>query len=177
MMLRGRVALQVLLAALMALGAIATGRTDATYLGLTFPDRVADARLGPITNFEEKSPGWGYGARYLQEGWTIDVYIYDRGLSSIPGDVDSEVLTSEIKEARSEIMELQRRGSYAQVKQLRDSVMRDQRGRARFLCSDFAYVHEKTGTVDSFLCLTGWHDKFVKFRLTSRHHADRKSVV
>ena len=48
--------------------------------------------------------------------------------------------------------------------------MRDQRGRARFLCSDFAYVHEKVGNVDSFLCLTGWHDRFVKFRLTGRRH-------
>ena len=27
---------------------------------------------------------------------------------------------------------------------------------------------EPEGAVDSFLCLTGWHNKFVKFRLTTR---------
>jgi hypothetical protein len=167
----GRVAFLALVGALTALGAISASQAAATFLGLTFPDRVAGAQIGPTTNFEEKAPGWGYGVRYRQEGWTIDVYIYDHALSAVSDDLQSDVLKSEVKEAQSEIMELQRRGSYAKVELLRDYVMRDPRGRPRFLCSDFVYTHEKLGNVDSYLCLTGWHDKFVKFRLTGRHHA------
>src|SRR5258707_399293 len=153
--------------AILMLGAITASRAAVTFLGLTFPDQVAGAQLGSTNDFEISAPGWGYGVRYRQEGWAIDIYIYDRGRTSIPDDLESDVLKSELKEAQNEILELQRRGSYAKVELLRDYAMSDRRGRDRLLCSDFAYVHEKAGNVDSFLCLTGWHDKFVKFRLTS----------
>jgi hypothetical protein len=157
--------------AILVLGAMTASRAAVTFFGLTFPDRVADAQLGSTNDFEISAPGWGYGVRYLQDDWAIDIYIYDRGRRSIPDDLASDVLKSELKDAQGEILELQRRGGYTKVELLRDYAMSDRRGRSRLLCSDFAYVHEKAGKVDSFLCLTGWHDKFVKFRLTGARHA------
>lgn len=158
------------LAGILLAAATTAASAEVTFFGLMFPDRVADAEIGPTTDFEQSKPGLGYGVRYRKPGWTIDVYIYDLGRTSIPEGAESGMLKSELKEAQDDIRELQRRGEYAKVDLVRTYVVRDRRGRPRLQCSDFNYVHEQTGAVDSVLCLTGWKDKFVKFRLTSAHH-------
>jgi hypothetical protein len=84
--------------------------------------------------------------------------------------VESDVVKAQLRQAQGDILELQRRGVYAKVDLTRSYAMRDGRGRSRLRCSDFVYVHDKVGTVDSFLCLTVWKGKFVKFRLTSARH-------
>jgi hypothetical protein len=165
-----RSCLSVVLAATIVLGTMAAAWAAVTYFGLTFPDRVGGAKIGPTVDYEKTNAGLGYSVEYLQPGWKINIYIYDMGRASIPDDLKSEVLQSQLKQAQGDILELQRRGTYAKVELLRDTVMSDRRGRARLLCSDFGYVHETMGNVDSFLCLTGWNNKFVKFRLTRAHH-------
>ncbi len=170
----GRAARGSLLAALAAavvLGATAASRAAVTYFGLTFPDRIAGATLGPVTDFEKDHPGLGYGVRYRQQGWAIDIYIYDDAIKSIPDDLSAEVHKTQLQQAQGDIFEMQKRGTYAQVKLVGSHVIKDRSGRTRFLCEDFTFVRPGTGNVDSYLCLTGWHNKFVKFRLTTLHRA------
>jgi hypothetical protein len=148
---------------------LAAGAAQAavSYFGLTFPDKVAGAQRGEAEDFEKDNPGLGYGVRYDKPGWVIDVYLYDDGIKSIPADLDASVVQSQLKQAEGDIFELQRRGSYANVQLKRSYTLRDGAGRSRFLCADFSFVRERMGNVDSFLCLTSWNGRFVKFRLTT----------
>jgi hypothetical protein len=168
MMRRG---LTIMLSTLLVLGAVASaGAAALTFLGLTFPERVADTQIGPARDFETTNPGLGYGVKYEKPGWAIDVFIYDLRRTSIPDDVGSDVLKAQIEQAQGDIFEQQKKGAYQQVEVARSYVVNDSRGRGRLLCADFSYVRQPEGSVDSFLCLAGWHNKFVKFRLTTRQN-------
>jgi len=162
--------LTLLAAAALIVAATVAAPAAVSFFGLNFPDRVAAAKLGPINEYEKTKPGLGYGVEYLQPNWKINIFIYDLGKTAIPDDLASEVLTSQLKQAQGDILELQKQGIYAKVDLKRNRTLKDGGGRPRFLCSDFAYVHAKAGNVDSFLCLTGWKNKFVKFRLTAAQH-------
>src|SRR5437879_5436107 len=104
-----------LLAAGLLMAAMVAAKSEAAFFGLTFPDRVADAQIGPTTDYEKTNPGLGYSVRYRQPGWTTDVYIYDLGRPSIPDDVESDVVKAQLRQAQGDILELQRRGVYAKV--------------------------------------------------------------
>jgi hypothetical protein len=160
-----------LLGAFFLLGAIANaGAAALTFFGLTFPEQVAGAKIGSARDFETSDPGLGYGVKYEKPGWALDVFIYDLGRKSIPDDIDSDVLKAQIAQAQGDIFEQEKKGTYQQVKLTRSHVVNDSRGRGRLLCEDFTYVRQPEGSVDSFLCLTGWKNKFVKFRLTTRRN-------
>ena len=160
-----------MMAAVLVLGAVAAAHAAVTYFGLTFPDRVGGAERGSTRDFEATNPGLGYGVKYDKPGWAIDVFIYDLGRASISDDVGSDVLKAQIEQAQGDIFEQQTRGAYTDVKVTGSYVIKDNRGRGRFLCEGFSYVRQPEGSVDSFLCLAGWNNKFVKFRLTTRHAA------
>jgi hypothetical protein len=155
--------------AVLVLGALATARAGETYFGLTFPDRIGDARIGSTRDFETTDPGLGYGVKYEKPGWAIDVFIYDLRRSSIPDDLDSDVLKAQVAQAEGDVFEQQKRGNYANVKVTGSYVIKDPRGQPRFLCEDFSYLRQNVGNVDSYLCITGWNNRFVKFRLTTVH--------
>jgi hypothetical protein len=158
-----------IVAAVVLLGAVTTaGAAALTFFGLTFPERVADAQLGSSRDFETENPGLGYGVRYEKPGWGIDMFIYDLRRPSIPDDVGSEVIKAQVKQAEGDVFEQEKRGAYKDVKVTGSYTINDRSGRGRFLCEDFSYSREPEGKVDSFLCVTGWHNKFVKFRMTTR---------
>jgi len=161
-------ALVVSLIALM----VGAAHAAVTYFGLTFPDAVAGARLGKVTDFEKTDPGLGYGVRYEKPGWIIDIYLYDDKVGPIPADLDSDVVQRQLKQAQGDIAELQRRGTYANVLLKRSYVLRDAAGQPRFLCADYTFMRKDMGNLDSVLCLTTWNGRFVKFRLTVAEHAD-----
>ena len=164
-----RRAFTAMMAALLLLGTVvAAGAAALTFFGLTFPERVADAQIGPARDFETENPGLGYGVKYDKPGWSIDVFVYDLRRPSISDDAGSEMMKAQVKQAEGDILEQEKRGAYKQVKVTGSYVINDSSGRGRFLCEDFSYSREPEGSVDSFLCLTGWHNKFVKFRLTTR---------
>jgi hypothetical protein len=150
--------------------AIVAAEASVAFLGLTFPDRVEDAQLGQSHDFEKDRPGLGYSVTYLQPRWKIDVYIYDQRQKSIPDGPESDIVKNQLQQAQGNILELQRRGYYANVEIKRSYVRRDENGQAKFLGADFSYVALEKTKVDSFLCLVGWNNKFVKFRLTSEAH-------
>jgi len=161
--------LTAVMASLLVLCAVATaGAAALTFFGLTFPERVADAQIGSSRDFETENPGLGYVVKYDKPGWSIDVFVYDLRRPSIADDVGSEVIKAQVKQAEGDVFEQEKRGTYKQVKVTGSYVINDSSGRGRFLCEDFSYSREPEGAVDSFLCITGWHNKFVKFRLTTR---------
>ncbi len=159
--------------AAMALAVLAMECASAatSFDGLTFPDQVGGAQLGQTEDFESRRAGLGYGVSYQKPGWAIDIYIYDLGLSSIPDDATSEVVKAQLKKASGDILALEKRGAYADVRHTGSFVIKGSDGRARFGCEDFTYLRQDMGKVDSYLCVTGWQNKFIKFRLTTAHDA------
>ena len=55
----------------------AAAQTPGEVLGVPVPDRVGGLSHQAPENFEKDSPGMGYGVRFLNPDWTIDIYIYD----------------------------------------------------------------------------------------------------
>jgi hypothetical protein len=161
----GAFAIAVLLLSVLA----AVAQDSATIYGLAIPAEVGGLTHGQPVDFETKSPGLGYSLRFAaRPGWTVDVYIYDLQLRSIPGDLGSGAVKDQFARARNDIFELGRRGSYANVEEKGDFVVaRD--GKTRFICSTFSYLRgeNRDVDVDSYLCLTSWNDKFVKIRMTA----------
>ena len=137
--------------------------------GLSIPDRVGSLVYARTIDFESKSPGLGYALRFGgQPGWMVDVYLYDLGLKTIPSDAESEVIKNQLTQARGDIFELGKRGTYANVTDKGDFTV-PAIGKPRFICSSFSYLRGERvdRDVESYLCLSSWNDKFVKVRMTA----------
>jgi hypothetical protein len=137
--------------------------------GLSIPDRVGSLVYGRTIDFESKSPGLGYALRFGgQPGWMVDVYLYDLGMKTIPADAESEVVRNQLAQARGDVFELGKRGTYANVTGKGDFTV-PATGKPRFICASFNYLRgERVDIdVDSFLCLSSWNNKFVKVRMTA----------
>lgn len=153
--------------ALTAATALAQERTKNVY-GLSIPDRVGSLTYRQSVDFESKNPGLGTALRFSgPTGWLVDVYIYDLGLKTIPADPESDVIKSQLAQARGDVYELAKRGTYANVADKGDFSV-PETGKPRFVCLSFSYQRgdRVDVAVDSFLCLTSWRDKFVKLRMT-----------
>jgi len=167
-MLKGSLRGVLAFVALVVLGVLAFAQDAASIYGLTVPAEIDGLTRGPPIDYESKSPGLGYAFRFFGHvGWTVDVYIYDFQLKSIPTDLNSDVVVDQFKRAQNDIFELGRRGSYANVQATGQFEMA-QHGRPIFHCASFSYLRgdNRDIDVDSFLCLTSWNDKFVKIRMT-----------
>jgi hypothetical protein len=137
--------------------------------GLSIPDRVGSLVYARTIDFESKSPGLGYALRFGgKPGWMVDVYLYDLGLKTIPSDAESDVIKNQLAQARGDIFELGKRGTYANVTDKGDFTV-PATGKPRFICSSFGYLRGERVDIDveSYLCLSSWKDKFVKIRMTA----------
>jgi len=152
---------------LTAAAALAQEKSKTIY-GLSIPDRVGSLSYRQSVDFESKTPGLGYALRFTgPTGWLVDVYLYDLGLKSIPSDVESRVVRDQLAQARGDVFELGKRGTYAKLADKGDFTVPDS-GKPRFICASFSYLRGDRVDIDveSFLCLTSWNDKFVKLRMT-----------
>jgi hypothetical protein len=142
---RGRAALLALAVAVALAAGGAAAQTPTTLLGISIPDRVAGlSHLAPI-DFEKDSPGMGYGIRFPSSDWTIDVYIYDLRMKSIPDDPNSAAVQSALSEAKDEIAEIAKRGDYQNVR-LKDTLnIADAAGHARASTSTAISVSPVSG--------------------------------
>jgi hypothetical protein len=148
-------------------GAQALIHTDTVY-GLRLPAQIGGAERASVKDYETTRPGLGYGVTYRLPGWTTDLYVYDLKLSTIPDDPTSTVVMEALTQAKNEVFGLAQRGDYKNVVLKSDYTILDSSGRTRFVCAMFAYHHVKLkGEVDSYLCMTGWKGKLVKFRMTT----------
>jgi hypothetical protein len=137
--------------------------------GLSIPDRVGSLVYARTIDFESKSPGLGYALRFGgKPGWMVDVYLYDLGLKTIPADAESDVIKNQLAQARGDIFELGKRGTYANVTDKGDFKVPES-GKPRFMCSSFGYLRGERVDIDveSYLCLSSWKNKFVKVRMTA----------
>jgi hypothetical protein len=151
-------------------------RSDEIF-GLRLPARIGGAHRIGVEDYETAKPGLGYSASYRLPGWTIDIYVYDLRLASIPDDPMSEVVKDAMLQAKAEIVVRGERGDYKNVMLRSDYTIVDSAGGTRFLCAMFTYRHLKIrADVDSYLCMTGWKGKFVKFRMTTPRN-DASSAV
>jgi hypothetical protein len=137
--------------------------------GLPIPDRVGGLVYARTVDFESKSPGLGYALRFAgKPGWMVDVYLYDLGLKTIPADTESDVIKDQLAQARGDVFELGKRGTYAGVTDKGDFKV-PATGKPRFICASFSYLRGDRVDIDveSYLCLSSWKDKFVKVRMTA----------
>jgi hypothetical protein len=146
-----------------AVTAVAAPKEPLTIYGLKFPDKIAGAERGEPHDFEKANPGYGHSVHYTMPGWSITVYIYDMGRTSIPDDPQSDVVKGQLAEARREVFDVR-----SKVEWKRDFPIHGESRKVRFICGAFAFANKASESLDSFLCLTAWKNKFVKFRLTTR---------
>jgi hypothetical protein len=161
----------VLAAAALLLSAAAAFAQEPTKViyGLSIPERVGGLVYRQTVDFESKSPGLGYALRFSgRPGWVVDVYIYDAGLKTIPADVESSVVKDQLAQAKGDVFELGKRGTYADVAEQGDFTIPDG-GKTRFICASFSYLRgERVDiNVESYLCLSTWNNRFFKVRMTA----------
>jgi hypothetical protein len=140
------------------------------------PHLGAFKRGGDIRNYEASSPGLGYSAAYHKPGWTMTVYFYDKGLKAIGNGITDASVTNEQASSKQDIVDAGKKGSYHDVEWIRDFHAPDAGEDSQFICSHFELKFEQGAPLqDSFACLTGWKNRFVKLRLSGLH--DAKSIT
>jgi hypothetical protein len=145
------------------------------FFGLRFPDTVAGFTRGKVTDFEKDHPGLGYGVKYSDKGWAIDIFIYDDGIANIPDSLSAETVVAQFNQAQNDIIEQRRkRNENVDINGRFDIAGPD--SKARFICGAYLIATSDRQQLDSFLCLTTWHGKFVKYRLSTRS-ADGTTAV
>lgn len=138
-------------------------------VGFTFPEQLAGARIGRLHDFEIQRPGLGYGIEYLRSGWKMNLYIYSYRQPKISGNLDSPLMKKHYGQVKADILRAQKSGRYSYVRAVKDFQLKDTAGRPRFLCSSFQLGRKDIGDSDSYLCLGGWRNMFVKTRVSARH--------
>jgi hypothetical protein len=129
-----------------------------TFHGLTFPEMVEDAVYYGSTDHEATAPGFGYSAAYFRPGWEMTVYIYDRGLSVIPNDVESGPMREEFDDSKKAI-------ELGEVVEFRREFVASLGG-PKFLCASYTIKSASGGEVETLLSVTTFKNKFVKFRVS-----------
>jgi hypothetical protein len=163
----GSIAALAIVSGAVAFCAVASAQAAPTeVLGVPIPDHVQGLPHLPPEDFESRSPGMGYGIRFLRPDWAIDIYIYDLGIKSIPDDPTSPEVQKALDEAKGEITELEQRGNYSGVTVKTEFTVRDSVGQARFVCVEYNYYHKGRATeLDSYLCLAGVKNEFFNIRM------------
>jgi hypothetical protein len=165
----------MLAASLLLATAGALAQTTTTLLGVPVPDRVSGLPHETPMDFETEQPGMGYGVRFRRPDWTIDTYIYDLKMKSIPDDPASAAVQAALDEAKGEIVNIEKRGDYAGLTMKDVFTIADTAGRGRFICVEYNYFHKRRAVdLDSYLCLAGARGKFFQIRMDtvkSKHPA------
>jgi hypothetical protein len=143
----------------------AIAQTQVVHHGLSFPARVGGFGRGSSHEFEKTRPGLGYSVKYSRRPWYADIYIYDLGRRSIPDDPQSALVKAQFEQARGDILAAQKSGRYQNVTLVSAYAISDANGRQRFNCGKFTLTRDKSEN-DSYLCVTSWRNKFVKFRIS-----------
>jgi hypothetical protein len=152
-----------LAAGLLISSVAAFGGERVGFFGLVFPEQVQEAVREETTDFESTRPGLGYSAVYSHRDWTANVYIYDLGRKEIPVGLASREIAEQFNQATRDVFTV---GLYRDIVVEPRFTLSDRSGAQRFICGTFVYTHAQIGPAHSALCLTSWHNKFVKLRLT-----------
>src|ERR1700722_20603091 len=115
----------------------ALAQTTTNLLGVPVPDQVSGLPHDAPMDFETKQPGMGYGLRFARPDWTIDVYIYDLKMKSIPDDPASAAVQAALEEAKGEIVNIAKRGDYAGLTAKDAFTIADNKGSGRVVCVEY----------------------------------------
>jgi hypothetical protein len=168
------------LVALALLGSLAQAQAPTapvTVAGLTFPLEVAGARIAASQDYESQHPGFGHAVRYTRQNWIIDIDLYDMRRRVIAEGPSSPPVREQLEHAAGEIIR-----TFNRTERTASYVINDARGRARLQCASFVYRRsDRPGDFTSLLCVTGWKNKFVRFRMSAPRQgsteADAKAVL
>jgi hypothetical protein len=142
----------LVLAALQSVALAQVAATEAVTLhGLTFPPLVAGAERFSLREYEKENPGLGYSVGYRQPDAVATVYIYDLKQRDIPDDPSAPAIKAQFAAASADVFRTQQQGVYLKV---------ESRG-------EFSMA----GELASYLCVGGWNNKFVKFRITGQQQS------
>jgi hypothetical protein len=121
-----------------------------------------------------KQAGLGYSVDYFSDaGIRVTVYVYDFELPAIPDGPDSELVKTNIEQAKGDIFRAKEQGLYQAVEQLSDCVITldPEAGGAKVRKMSFKVRRDDKDNL-STLYLTGYKNHFVKVRIT--YAADNK---
>jgi hypothetical protein len=141
------------------------------------PFRIGSRVCRPgAAGFRNRSSGNGlWRAVPAAADWTIDIYIYDLKIKSIPDDPASAAVQAALEEAKGEIVNTANRGDYAGLTMKGVFTIADTAGRGRFICVEYNYFHNRRAVdLDSDLCLAGARGEFFQIRMDtvkSKHPA------
>jgi hypothetical protein len=168
----GRMLLSALVLAALQCAAVAQvpATQTVTLYGLTFPPAVADAERFSVREYEKENPGLGYSVGYRLSDAVATVYIYDLKQRDIPDDPSAPAIQAQFTAASADILRTQQQGVYLKVEPRGEFSMTDARGRTRLLCGAFQLTRTG-GELASYLCVGGWNNKFVKFRITGQQQS------
>jgi hypothetical protein len=168
----GRMLLAVLVLAALRSVALAQVSADETVTlhGLKFPPVIAGAERSSLHEYEKENPGLGYSVGYRQPDAVATVYVYDLKQRDIPDDPSSPVIKAQFAQASADIFRTQQQGVYLKVESRGEFSMADAPGRTRLLCAAF-WLTRAGGELASYLCVGGWNNKFVKFRITGQQQS------
>ena len=145
-------------------------RQDVFLLGMRFPEYVAGLRRGRLVDYESQRAGLGYSAAYDKGEERATVYVYDLGTSIIPTELISNTVRQQFARAQNDITGNIGPNKYSKVTAVGKYSIADDEGNARYLCASYE-IEQDGKQQDSYLCLTSWDDRFVKFRVTMPHAA------
>jgi hypothetical protein len=168
------------LVALALLGSLAQAQAPTapvTVAGLIFPLEVAGARIAASQDYESQHPGFGHTVRYTRQNWIIDIDLYDMRRRVIAEGPNSPPVREQLEHAAGEIIR-----TFNRTERTAGYVINDARGRTRLQCASFVYRRsDRPGDFTSLLCVTGWKNKFVRFRMSAPRQgstdADAKAVL
>ena len=168
----GRMLLSALVLAALQCAAVAQvpATQTVTLYGLTFPPAVADAERFSVREYEKENPGLGYSVGYRLSDAVATVYIYDLKQRDIPDDPSAPAIQAQFAAASADVLRTQQQGVYFKVEPRGEFSMTDARGSTRLLCAAFQLTRTG-GELASYLCVGGWNNRFVKFRITGQQQS------
>ena len=140
------------------------GSADKT-ASIEFPE-VEGWSASEIRNYPVKELGYSIGYN-SETGGTVTIYVYDKGLKTIPDDLTHDLLKDEIEIAAKDIFKAKELGAYQKVKQEKSDqiVLGGTSGKTGALRRTFTIV-VKERELTSEIYLFGFQNNFVKIRAT-----------
>jgi hypothetical protein len=134
-----------------------------------FPVSIGEFTRGKVTQFPDKRLGVavGYSAPGLG---TVNLYLFDYGLSAIPDGPDSDVVRKAFLSSERDVRELLKRGDYSDltVTSAPGATLEVHPRAPRFNLTTYEYQVNRGGAepVVSWLLVTGARNHFFKVRYT-----------
>lgn len=129
---------------------------------LNFPE-VEGFERGEINQFEDPRAGYSLAYDSSEPKITVTVYVYNRGLTSIPNGIESELAKAQVDEVEQALPEMVRRGHYTSFKRRGDG--EKPFGISKALWRSFE-LGSAEGSLNSEVYVTAFQNSFIKVRGT-----------